>query len=90
LNSEKGLWYDHRDSVGGGLLSLVQHVRGCDRPAALRWLADFNGIPLIDRPLTTAERREFARHHSELLEVARWKKRLVEALKRIRERWFGI
>jgi hypothetical protein len=59
LSDDKGAWYDHRDNVGGGVLDLVQRVRGCTRSDALKWLADLNGSTLEDRP--TTERREFAR-----------------------------
>ena len=58
LNEAKGCWYDHRDGVGGGVLDLIQHVRDCDRGAALRWLADLKGMPLDDRSFTAAEQRE--------------------------------
>lgn len=61
LNDGKGAWFCHRDQTGGGVLSLVQQVRGGSRAAALRWLADLNGVTLEDRPATAAERREFAR-----------------------------
>jgi hypothetical protein len=60
LDDEKGCWFDHRDHKGGGVLDLIQHVRGGDRSAALRWLADLNGVPLDDEPATYAERRAFA------------------------------
>jgi hypothetical protein len=61
LNEAKGCWYDHRDGVGGGVLDLIQHVRGCDRGAALRWLADLNGMPIDDRSFTVAEQRQCGR-----------------------------
>jgi hypothetical protein len=90
LNDEKGAWFDFRDNVGGGVLDLVQRVRGCDRGAALRWLAELNGITLDDHPLSPAERREYARRCAEASGLAAWKERLVEALKRERERGWGI
>jgi hypothetical protein len=60
LNDGKGCWFDYRDNKGGGVLDLIQHVRGGDRGAALRWLADLNGVPLDDQPATYVERRAFA------------------------------
>ena len=90
LNDAKGCWFDHRDGVGGGLLDLILHVRGGNRRSALRWLAELNGIPLDDHPLTESERREYARQRAEGLELAAWKERLVDALKRERERWWRI
>ena len=61
LSDTKGTWYDHRDGIGGGVLDLVLHVRGGNRQGALRWLADSFGLPLEDRPLTPAERRQYSR-----------------------------
>src|SRR5438046_2905840 len=40
LNDAKGTWYDHRDRIGGGLVDLVQSVRGGSRQDALKWCAD--------------------------------------------------
>src|SRR5216684_3790947 len=71
LNDAKGCWYDHRDGVGGGVLDLIQHVLGCDRRLALRWLADFTGLPLEDRPLTPMARREDARRRAQVQQLAR-------------------
>ena len=90
LNVEKVCWFDHRDGVGGGVLDLIQHVRGGDRRSALRWLAELNGVRLDDHPLTEAERRRYARQRAEASELVAWKERLVNALKRERERWWRI
>ena len=90
LNDAKGCWFDHRDGVGGGVLDLIQHVRGGNRRSALRWLAELNGVRLDDHPLTGVERRRYARQRAEASELAAWKVQLVEALKRERERWWGI
>jgi len=77
LNDEKGVWYDHRDHVGGGILSLVQHVRKCNRADAARWVADLIGATLDDRPMTRADRREYARRRAqaerEAIALLRWK-----------------
>lgn len=40
LNDEKGVFYDFPPGKGGGILDLVQKARGCDRKAAVQWLAD--------------------------------------------------
>jgi hypothetical protein len=53
-------WYDHRDGIGGGVLDLVVHVRGCTRRDALRWLADSMGAVLDDRPLGRMPPLEYA------------------------------
>lgn len=62
FNDSKGVWFDHRDSTGGGVLDLIQRVLGCDRAGALRWLSNFTGLPLGDRPATRDERRALAEH----------------------------
>lgn len=94
LNDEKGCWFDHRDGVGGGVLDLIQHVLGCNRLSALRWLAKFLGVPMEDHALTPAERREYARkaHRAkqEAASLVLWKDQLVDALTRERDRWWAI
>ena len=94
LNDDKACWYDHRDNIGGGVLDLVQHVLRCDRGAALRWIADLFGLPLDDRPMTAAERRQYARRRAqaegEAGELVAWKQGLVDALKRKRTRWWKL
>jgi hypothetical protein len=71
LDDRKGIWFDHRDHVGGGVLDLVQRVLGCDRGAALRWLAEFTGLPLENRILTLRERREYAQRCTRAQRLAR-------------------
>ena len=70
LNDARACWYDHRDHVGGGVLDLVQHVLGFDGAGALRWLSDFVGLPLVDRPLTLTERRDYARRRVQAIRLA--------------------
>ncbi len=94
LNDSKGCWFDHRNGVGGGVLDLIQHIRGCDRGSALRWLAEFNGVPLEDQHLSAAERREYARRahlaRQEATELLQWKQSLLDGLKRERDRWWAV
>jgi hypothetical protein len=47
------------DGSGGGVLDLVQRVQGGSRQGALRWTADFAGIPLADHPLSPEERKRW-------------------------------
>src|SRR5262249_44070128 len=60
LSDTKGVWYDHVTGDGGGVLDLVQNVRGGTRREALRWLADYAGVPLDNRPLRGQELAEYA------------------------------
>ncbi len=50
-----GVWHDFVTGEGGGVLDLVVRVRGGPRHEALRWVAEFIGRPLDDRPLTAFE-----------------------------------
>jgi hypothetical protein len=90
LNDEKGCWYDFVTGEGGGILDLIQRVRGCDRGAALLWLSDFTGRPLNNRPLTAEERRQYARARQEGAELVAWKERLTESLKSERRHWWRV
>lgn len=91
LSDAKGTWYDFRDSIGGGILDLVQHVRGDGRREALKWLADFGCIP-FDRPLTEAERREYRRRkvqaESEARALVTWRDGLIATLRGARNVYF--
>ena len=90
LNDDKGCWHDFVTGQGGGILDLIQHVRGCDRIGAVRWLSDFTGVPLDDQPLTEVERRQYARARHEASDLIAWKDRILEALKSERRRWWRI
>jgi hypothetical protein len=48
VDLEKGVWYDHVDAQGGGVVELVMVARGCDFRAALAWLADFTSMDLCE------------------------------------------
>jgi hypothetical protein len=73
IDDSKGTWFDHRDSTGGGILDLIQHVLHCTRQDALKWLADFTGLKLDNRPLTPQDRTriEHAKHEAEDLTLWR-------------------
>jgi Protein of unknown function (DUF3987) len=38
VNPDKGLWRSHRDELGGDVVSLVMHAKGCDFLGAATWL----------------------------------------------------
>jgi hypothetical protein len=67
----KACWHDFVTGDGGGVISLISLVQGCDRGTALRWLSDLVGLPLNDRPFTQAERRAYARRCAEAEQLAR-------------------
>lgn len=83
LHDGKGAWFDHVTNEGGGVLDLVARVRGGSRQDALRWVADFAGIPVEDTPLSAADRAKWARQRRELerdLPAARYWKRSAIAM----------
>jgi hypothetical protein len=81
LNGARGLWHDFATGEGGGVLDLVVRVRGGSRPDALRWVADFAGMPLDDRPLSPAERDRWAKQQrlieTELSNARLWRRAAV-------------
>jgi hypothetical protein len=40
-----GTWHDFATAAGGDVVTLVRTVRGCSFRDAVRWLADFAGVP---------------------------------------------
>jgi hypothetical protein len=46
FNDAKGVWNDFVTNQGGGVIDFVVKVLGCDRKAALEWLAEYAGVPL--------------------------------------------
>ncbi|MGA3099089.1 MAG: hypothetical protein ABSF25_21745 [Bryobacteraceae bacterium] len=93
----RGVWHDFKTDEGGGVLDLVQRVRGCSRADALRWCADLAGVPLEDKPLAPEDRERWAAERRELerdLPDARcWRRAAVglgeETLDREKSRLFG-
>jgi hypothetical protein len=55
-DDSRGVFHDFVTDEGGGLLDLVGLIRGCSRQDALKWLAEFVGVPLDDAPLSAAVR----------------------------------
>jgi hypothetical protein len=82
LNDTWNVWHDFTANEGGGVLDLVVRIRGCSRQDALRWLADFTGIPLDDRPLPPEQRQQCAderRRIERYLPVATvWRRAMVK------------
>jgi hypothetical protein len=66
MDDDRGIWHDFGNDSGGGILDLIVQVRGGSRADALRWLADFAGVRLDDRPLSVEERAKWARERADL------------------------
>ena len=51
IDETAGTWVDHRENVGGGVIELIQKVRGGNRYDALKWLAALDGFkPMRESP----------------------------------------
>lgn len=66
LDDNRGVWHDFVTNEGGGVLDLVVRARGGTRRDALHWVAEFAGVPLEDKALSSAERAEWAKERREL------------------------
>ena len=92
----RGVWHDFVMDEGGGILDLVKRIRGGNRADALRWCADFAGVPLDERPVSTEDRARWVAERRELerdLRGARyWRRAAVtlgeETLEREKSRLF--
>jgi hypothetical protein len=71
LDDKRGAWFDHRDGIGGGILDLIQHVRGGSRTESLRWLSDQFGLPLDYTHLSREDRRRYAHARRDAPDLAR-------------------
>ena len=49
LERQKGVWYDHEEGRGGGVLDLVTRELRCDQARALEWLRDHGHLPAGQR-----------------------------------------
>ena len=45
VDVERGIYYDHEEGTGGGLLDLVQREEGCDKTRAHEWLRRRGYVP---------------------------------------------
>jgi putative DNA primase/helicase len=45
VDLEKATWFDHENTVGGGVIDLVRRQLRCDRRGALDWLKENAGLP---------------------------------------------
>lgn len=63
---DNGVWFDHASGEGGGILYLIQTVRGCSRQDAVQWLAEFAGMQLYRERLVPEDRKRWARKKAQL------------------------
>ena len=57
VDTEKGVWHDHENNIGGGVLHLIAHKTGRSNGSAIAWMRDELGIDLGDRRETQPGRR---------------------------------
>lgn len=60
VSDAKGCWHDFVSGDSGGILDLVQHVRGGSRAEALQYVADISGVTLDSKRLSRTEKRVYA------------------------------
>ena len=81
MDDSRGVWHDFAANAGGGILDLIVQVRGGNRADALRWAAEFTGIPLDNRSLSPAERYRWAQHRrlmeQELPKARYWRRAAI-------------
>ena len=65
------IWHCHRCQAGGDVFSLVQAVKQCDFPEALKSVADMAGVNLHDHPSNGDMRREMAVRQEERERIQR-------------------
>jgi hypothetical protein len=60
LDDSRGVWHDFVSGDGGGILCLIMRLRGCSKQDALKWLSEFTGVPLEDKPMSAGEKARYA------------------------------
>ena len=72
-----------KTGVGGGVLRLIETATGCDRRAAVQWLADHHGVELDGQsPAQAIEwRRRRAAAEKQAEDLIEWRDRLILGLR---------
>ena len=87
LSDAKGTWYDHARGEGGGVLDLIGIALQCSRADALKWLAEWSGMPLLTT--TPQQRVEYAAIRqaatAEAQQLLSWRDGLLEVLREQRK-----
>ena len=73
LDDSRGVWHDFAADEGGGVLDLVVRIRGGSREDALKWCAEFAGVPLDTQPIAAVERADWAGQQRELPNAQYWR-----------------
>jgi hypothetical protein len=83
IDTDKNVWYDFRDGVGGGVLDLIERVLRCDRRSAVEWLQNYTGVP--SRQATQEERRDYSRRRAraehEAQQLVAWRDGMLDNLR---------
>ncbi len=82
VDDDTGQWFDHGRQKGGGILALIQLALQCDKAAAVRWLACWQGETLAPLDQKTIERRRVAERQAR--ELLSWRDRIVLVIRAIR------
>ena len=86
VSDAKNCWHDFVSDEGGGVLDLVQKVRGGSRADALRLVADVSGVTLDAKALSNDEKRNYAEHRHQAASLAQqcawWARAYTQELER--------
>ena len=93
LNQDNNVFFDFVAGTGGGVLVLIETVLGCDRREAVRWLASHLNVTLDgDRPLTPAQKRDYAIRRAaaerKARELTEWRRARLRRLRGERNRLY--
>ena len=80
LNDTKNVFFDHRDSKGGGVLGLIQAALGLNSKDAAKWLADQAGLPLDDHQPGRSTKSRYLAAKTEAIGFVEWRAKLLVAL----------
>ena len=58
VDLENGRFYDHENSIGGGVIDLVKHKVRTDHDGAVTWLRDHGHLDELKRRLLRSRRRK--------------------------------
>jgi hypothetical protein len=97
LNDARGVWHDFVANQGGGVLDLVICVRGGSKHEALKWLADFAGVPLEASPISQEQRERWVQERQvfarDLVSARYWQRSMIgildELLDSLKNRFFN-
>lgn len=88
LNPVKGVFFDHVDNTGGGVVRFVELCSGLSSQESIKWLSEYTGIGLTQTP---QERQQWQSRRvsmeSEAEQFYHWRLKRIEQVWRQLYRW---